>query len=107
MNDITKMLKKAQEIQMQIQSLQNSMESVEKVGSSGGGLCKVTVNGKGEVKKVDIDSSLLNPKEVEILQDLLVVACNDAKEKADSHMEKEMNKITGGMGAPGEFKLPF
>lgn len=65
------------------------------------------MSGKGELKKVKIDKSLLDPNEVEILEDLIVAAANDAKAKLEAHLAEEMQKMTGGLGLPPGLKLPF
>jgi DNA-binding YbaB/EbfC family protein len=67
----------------------------------------VTVNGKGEMRQVKIDPALVDPAEVEILEDLIVAAFNDAKAKVEAHVQEEMSKLTGGMNLPGGLKLPF
>jgi DNA-binding YbaB/EbfC family protein len=80
---------------------------VEVGGSSGGGMVQVIVNGKGDLKRIKIDASLVDAKEVEILEDLIVAACQDAKTKAESQTQEEMSKLTGGLNFPGGMKLPF
>jgi nucleoid-associated protein EbfC len=67
----------------------------------------VTLNGKGEMRRIKIDPSLADPDEMEILEDLVVAACNDAKAKIDAHLQEEMGKLTGGLPMPPGFKLPF
>ena len=71
------------------------------------GWSAVTLNGKGEMRKIKIDPSLAEPDEIEILEDLIVAACNDAKAKIEAHMQEEMGKLTGGLPLPPGFKLPF
>ena len=68
---------------------------------------KVTMNGKSEVRSVKIDQAVVDPADVEVLEDLVLAACNDAKQKVTAHAETEMQKLTGGLGLPGGFKLPF
>jgi DNA-binding YbaB/EbfC family protein len=70
-------------------------------------MVSVTLNGKGEMRKVKIDPSLVDPKEIEILEDLVVAAFNDAKAKVEAHVQDEMSKLTGGMNLPAGLKLPF
>ena len=70
-------------------------------------MVKVTLNGKGEMREIKIDPSLVDPDEVEILEDLIVAACNDAKRKIEQHAAEEMGKLTGGLPLPPGFKLPF
>ena len=70
-------------------------------------MVKVTVNGKGEVKGLSIDPTLVDPKEVEVLEDLVIAAFNDAKTRVDAHVAGEMAQLTGGLNLPGGMKLPF
>ena len=76
-------------------------------GSAGGGLVNVTLNGRGEMRKIKIDPSLADPNEVEVLEDLIVAACNDAKAKTEAYVQEEMGKLTGGLPLPPGFKMPF
>jgi len=107
MKNLNQMLKQAQQLQAQMADMQKRMEEVEVTGSSGSGMIQVTVNGKGDVKRIKIDSMLVDPKEVEILEDLIVAACQDAKTKAEAQTQDEMAKLTGGMNLPAGMKLPF
>ncbi|HIC77053.1 MAG TPA: YbaB/EbfC family nucleoid-associated protein [Candidatus Dadabacteria bacterium] len=107
MNNFSDMMKQAQEMQKKMKELQEGLANLEVEGSSGGGLVSVKVNGKGEVKKIKIDPSLMKPEEVEILEDLIVAAFNEAKKKAEEASAEEMKKMTGGMNFPPGFKLPF
>jgi hypothetical protein len=77
------------------------------VGVAGGGTVQVTLNGKGDLKKVAIDKTLVDPEEVEVLEDLIVAAFNDARRKVSAYAEQEMQKLTGGLQLPGGLKLPF
>jgi DNA-binding YbaB/EbfC family protein len=87
--------------------MQQKLAETEMTGSAGGGLVNVTLNGKGEMRKIKIDPSLADPNEMEILEDLVVAACNDAKAKIETHLQEEMGKLTGGLPLPPGFKLPF
>jgi hypothetical protein len=87
--------------------MQERMNQVEMTGASGGGMVKVTVNGKSEMKSLAIDPALVDPKEVEVLEDLIIAAFNDAKTKVEAHVAGEMEKLTGGLNLPGGMKLPF
>lgn len=107
MKNISQMMKQAQQLQEKMAEMQARMNQVEMVGASGGGMIKVTVNGKGEMKGISIDPTLVDPKEVEVLEDLIVAAFNDAKTKVETHVAEEMGKITGGLNLPGGMKLPF
>lgn len=107
MKNLGQLMKQAQEMQSRMQEMQEKLGTVELEGTSGGGLVKVTVNGKGEMRRVKIDPSLADPKETEILEDLIVAAFNDAKAKAEAHAAEEMQKLTGGLNLPPGLKLPF
>lgn len=107
MKNINQMMKQAQQLQEKIAQVQEKMDQVEISGMSGGGMVKVTINGKGIMKGLSIDPSLMDPKEIEVLEDLIIAAFNDAKSKVENHMAEEMGKITGGLGLPGGMKLPF
>jgi len=105
--NIGKMMKQAQAMQKQMEEVQKKMDSVEVEGSSGGGMVSVTLTGKGEARKVSIDPKLIDPDDVEMLEDLIVAAINDAKNKAEETVSSEMAKITGGLNLPPGMKLPF
>lgn len=107
MKNLGNMLKQAQELQTKMQDMQNELEAMELEGTSGGGLVKLTLNGKGVLRGVTIDPSLLTAEEAETLEDLIVAAHADAKAKIESHTAEEMSKLTGGMPLPPGFKLPF
>ena len=107
MKNINQMMKQAQQLQEKMGEMQERMNQVEMTGASGGGMVKVTVNGKGEMKGITIDPTLVDPKEVEVLEDLIMAAFNDAKAKVETHVAEEMGKITGGLGLPAGMKLPF
>jgi DNA-binding YbaB/EbfC family protein len=101
------MMKQAQEIQQKMADLQTEMEAIEVVGKSGGGMCQVTLNGKGQAKKVLIDPALVKPEDAEVLEDLLVAAINDAKGKSEEIMREKMQDLTGGIPLPPGMQLPF
>lgn len=101
------MMKQAQEIQQKMADLQTEMEALEVVGKSGGGMCQVTLNGKGQAKKVLIDPALVKPEDAEVLEDLLVAAINDAKGKSEEIMREKMQDLTGGIPLPPGMQLPF
>jgi nucleoid-associated protein EbfC len=107
MKNIGQLMKQAQAMQEKMAEIQAQLEAVEMTGLAGGGLIAVTLNGKGDAKQVKIDKSLLDPAEVEVLEDLLVAAFADAKKKVSAHAEQEMQRLTGGLQLPGGFKLPF
>lgn len=107
MKNLGQMLKQAQAMQSKMAEMQEKLAAVELTGAAGGGMVKVTLNGKNEMRSVKIDPSLLDPKETEVLEDLVVAAFNDAKNKVDAHMAEEMAKITGGLQLPPGMKMPF
>lgn len=107
MNQLQQMLKQAQKIQSQLAETQEKLGAVEVQGVSGGSLVTVTVNGRGEMRRVKIDPSLLTPDEGEVLEDLIVAAYSDAKVKAEALASEEMSKATGGMSLPAGMGLPF
>lgn len=107
MKNINQMMKQAQQLQAQMVEFQNKLDQVEMTGSAGAGMVQVTLNGKSEMKKVAIDPSLVNPSEVDILEDLIVAAFNDGKAKIEAHVNEEMGKMSGGLSLPGGMKFPF
>jgi DNA-binding YbaB/EbfC family protein len=107
MKNIGQMMKQAQEMQNKLQEMQARLADVELPGTSGGGMITVTLNGKGEMKKVRIDPALFASHDAQMIEDLIVAAFNDAKGKVESHMQQEMAKITGGLNLPPGMKLPF
>ena len=107
MKNLGQLMKQAQEMQGRMQAMQQKLAEIELEGTSGGGMVKVTVNGKGEMRRLKIDPALVDPQEVEVLEDLIVAAFNDAKAKAEAHLAAEMQKLTGGLSLPPGLKLPF
>lgn len=107
MKNLSQMLKQAQEMQSKMAEMQASLTQLEITGQSGGGFVTVTVNGKGEIRRVKIDPKLADPNEIAVLEDLIVAAARDAKSKADAAVAEQMSKLTGGLQLPPGFKLPF
>lgn len=107
MKDLGGLMKQAQELQAKMADMQSKLEDLEVEGESGGGLIRVTLNGKGLMKKVHLDESVLVPTEREIVEDLLVAAHNDAKTKLEQKVAEEMSSVTGGLGLPAGLKFPF
>jgi len=107
MKNIGQLMKQAQEMQAKMAEMQAQLEAIELTGASGGGMVQLTLNGKGDLKKIKIDKTLLAPEDVEVLEDLIVAAFNDARGKVSAHAEQEMQKLTGGLQLPGGMKLPF
>lgn len=108
MTDFMKMLQQAQEMTGKLKEVQDQLERMSVTGSAGGGMVRVEADGKGTVKRVSIDPSVVNPADVEMLEDLLAVALQEAQRKAKELGESEMKKMAGGLGLGGlPFKLPF
>jgi DNA-binding YbaB/EbfC family protein len=107
MKNLGQMMKQAQQMQAKMAELQDKLAESEMTGAAGGGMVQVTMNGKGELRAVKIDPSLLTPADAEVLEDLIVAAANDAKAKVETHVAEEMQKLTGGLALPPGMKLPF
>ena len=107
MNNFNDMMKKAQEMQKKMQEMQDSLSNLEVEGTSGGGMVKIIMNCKNEVKKIDIDPSIVKQDDKTMMEDLIVAALNDAKSKAEEKSKEEMKKLTGGLGLPPGMKMPF
>lgn len=107
MRDLMGMMAKAKELQQKMQEAQAELDQVVVEGSSGGGVVTVTLTAKGELKGVRIDPSLMNPDEVEIVEDLIVAAHAEAKGKAEAAMQEKMSALTAGLPIPPGMKLPF
>ena len=101
------MMKQAQQLQKKMAEAQEKLNEIEVEGSSGGGLVKVTATAKGVFKRITIDDTLLKTDEKEILEDLIIAAINDAKEKGETVAQEQMKSLTGGLPLPPGMKLPF
>jgi DNA-binding YbaB/EbfC family protein len=107
MKNLGQMMKQVQEMQGRMQSMQDELASIEVTGSSGAGMVTVIMTGKGVMRSLTIDPSLVDPSDTEVLEDLIVAASNDARSKADELMQTEMKKLTGGLPLPPGLTLPF
>ncbi|RBP11436.1 hypothetical protein DFR50_116132 [Roseiarcus fermentans] len=105
--DFMGMMKKAQAMQAKLQETQDELQRVEVQGESGGGMVRATMSGKGDLKSLAIDPSLLTPSDKEMLEDLIVAACADAKGKAEQAAAEKMQALTAGLPLPPGMKLPF
>ncbi|MBI4274046.1 MAG: YbaB/EbfC family nucleoid-associated protein [Rhizobiales bacterium] len=105
MADFMGMMKQAAQLQAKMQALQNELDAIEVEGAAGGGLVAVTLTGKGELKGVHIDDSLMKPAEREIVEDLLVAAHAEARRKSESLVQDKMKQLTGGLPLPPGLKL--
>jgi len=107
LGDMAKMMKAAQDMQQKMADLQEQMAQMTVTGESGAGLVKATCTVKGELKGLDIDPSIFNPNEKEVVEDLILAAIKDAQGKASEKAQAEMSKLTEGLGLPKDMKLPF
>jgi len=107
MVNFNQFLKQAQSMQAKMQEMQEKLESAEFEGKSGGGMIILKITGKGDLKSINIDKSVINPDDKEMLEDLIVAAYNDGKAKADSASQESMSGALGGMALPPGFKMPF
>ena len=107
MVNFSNMMKQAQQLQKKMADAQNKLNDIEVEGTSGGGVVKVIATAKGEFKRISIDETLLKTNEKEILEDLIIAAINDAKQKGEIAAQEEMKSITGGLPLPPGMKLPF
>jgi DNA-binding YbaB/EbfC family protein len=105
--DILGIMKKAQAMQSKLAETQEELARVEVEGESGGGMVKVTLTGKFDVKHVRLDPSLLKPEDAEMVEDLIVAAFGDAKAKAERAAAEKMSALTEGLPLPPGMKLPF
>lgn len=107
MFNMQQMMAKAQTMQKKMEEVQAKAGEIEVDGQSGGGMVKVVMSCKGEIRSVTLDPSVVIASDKDMLEDLIKAACNDAKAKADARMTEETQGAMGGMGLPPGFKLPF
>ncbi len=107
MKNLGQMMRQAQEMQDKLQNMQRDLSEIEVIGSSGGGLVRITLSGKTEARRVEIDPSLLKESDKQVLEDLLVAAINDARTKVEATAQQKMAELTGGLQLPPGLKLPF
>jgi nucleoid-associated protein EbfC len=101
MNNITQLLQQAQKLQGNFKQMQSQMENQKIEGTAGGGMVRAVVNGKQELLEIRIDPDILDPKDTEMLEELVTAAVNNALEKSRAMLVEEMSRITGGMSLPG------
>ena len=106
LGNMNELMKQAQAMQEKMQKMQEDVAKLEVTGESGAGLVKIVMNGRHDVRTVNIDSSILS-EEKEILEDLIAAAINDAVRKVEGTSQEQMQKLTGGMQMPPGFKMPF
>ena len=107
LGDMAGMMKKAQQMQTDMAALQDELHNIMVTGESGAGLVKATASAKGELKALDIDPSIFNGDDKEVVEDLILAAIKDAQGKASDKAQEEMTKLTEGLGLPADMKLPF
>lgn len=107
MKNLGNMMKQAQAMQAKMAEAQAKLEQMTVEGASGGGMVKVLLSGKGEMKGLTIDPNLIDPEDAELLEDLIIAAHNDAKAKSEAMMAEEMKAVTGGLQLPPGMKMPF
>jgi len=107
LGDMAKVMKQAQEMQNKMSEVQKQLNEVFVTGESGAGLVKVTATAKGNLTSLEIDPSIFNPSEKEVVEDLIIAAIKDVQEKATLKSQQEIEKITREMGLPENFKLPL
>ncbi len=105
MADFNKILEQAQQMQGRLEKIQDELQAMTVTANAGGGMVTVEADGKGQINRVRIDPSIVNAGDVEMLEDLVLVAVRDAQQKAAELAKQEMSKLTGGLNLP--FKLPF
>ena len=107
LGDMAKMMKQAQEMQGKMAQMQDDLENIMVEGVSGAGLVKATATAKGELKGLNIDPSIFNGDDKEVVEDLILAAIKDAQSKATARAQEEMGKMTEGLGLPPGMSLPF
>jgi hypothetical protein len=107
MKSLDSLLKQAQEMQTKMAEVEAGLDRLEIEGAAGGGMVRVVLSGRGLMRRVILDRTLLKPEEAEVLEDLIVAAHNDAKAKLEARVKEEMGKLAEGLGLPPGFKLPF
>ncbi|MBE1285650.1 MAG: YbaB/EbfC family nucleoid-associated protein [Rhodobacteraceae bacterium] len=107
LGDMAKMMKSAQELQTKMAQMQEELENLMVTGEAGAGLVKATATAKGELKGLDIDPSIFNGDDKEVVEDLILAAIKDAQTKAAEKSQEEMARLTESMGLPKDIKLPF
>ena len=107
MKNLAELMRQAQSMQSKMTEMQAKMADMEAFGEAGGGLVKATVGGKGDLRRLSIDPSLVVATEKEILEDLVIAAVNDARAKVDAKVQAETQKLISGLKLPPGVKLPF
>jgi DNA-binding YbaB/EbfC family protein len=107
MKNLAGLMKQASQMQSKMEEMQSTLEAMNIEGAAGAGMVTVVLSGKGDMRSITIDPKLADPEDMEMLQDLIVAACADARKKLDARAAEEMKKVTGGLNLPAGMKLPF
>ena len=107
MKNLGNMLKQAQQMQSKMAEMQGRLGEIELTGQSGAGMVEVTINGSGQMRRVKLSKDVVDPNDVEVLEDLIVAAFNDAKTNIEAVVAEETQKVMGGIKLPPGIKLPF
>ena len=102
-SNMNSMLRQAQKLQEDMPNLQTELETKEYEISSGGGVCKIVITGAKEIKSVELDPVIVDPDDIETLQDIIVAGVNEAIKRAEEDSQSQMQKLTGGLNIPGMF----
>lgn len=107
LGDMAKMMKAAQDMQQKMADLTEELHRITVVGESGAGLVTAICTAKGELKSLDINPTIFDPTQKEVVEDLILAAIKDAQKKAEARSKEEMGRLTAAMGLPADMKLPF
>lgn len=107
MKNLGGLMKQAQQMQQKMAEMQAKMDDMEITGAAGGGMVQIILSGKGDMRRITIDPAAVDPDDSGILEDLVLAAHNDARQKVERTMQEEMQKVTGGLNLPAGMKLPF
>ncbi|WP_025897805.1 YbaB/EbfC family nucleoid-associated protein [Sneathiella glossodoripedis] len=107
MKNLGNLMKQAKEMQTKMAEMQASLESHEITGVAGAGMVKVTLNGKGDMKGLSLDPSIVDPEEIEMMEDLIKAAHSDARAKVEAYTQEKMKEMTGGLQLPPGMQMPF
>ena len=107
MKNLSGLMKQAQQMQAKMEEMQSKLQGMEIEGEAGAGLVSVMLNGKGDLRRIKIDPKVVDPADTEMLEDLIVAAHANAKQKLEAATVEEMQKVTGGLQLPPGMKLPF
>jgi DNA-binding YbaB/EbfC family protein len=107
MKNLAGLMKQASQMQAKMEEMQARLQTMEIDGESGAGMVRITLNGKGDLRRIKIDPKIVDPADTEMLEDLILAAHRDARNKVDTTSAAEMQKLTGGLNLPPGMKLPF